>query len=524
MSNPHTFAYTLTTTQNGTPVRFRYGQKLFLAGNPTSTQNYPADQFQSAILQGLAQWKWATNGVFDFDYWQGSSSEFQTNLHQNGQSSIFFRSQSSEKMDPNVIGYTQVWFNSDNGNILESDIVLNDLDYAFTNDPTHTTSHRLVSFQNKPQVYLPNIITHELGHTLGLSHSANINSSMLYVEFLEQAKLGCDDWAGARHLYPSETQGLGQLTGKIVNSGSEGVAGVVVTAISKQRGIPISSVQTQQDGSFYFAALEAGSVSLQFQSFQGMSGAIPKAVQRNLRTSVCKESQSTHSFPTQFLTDRTGHFLKEIKIEENKTTQTGSLKLKCESISSSNHEIREPRYLLLSPLEVKLEVLDQNQNLLPVKNINPVYQSASGFQIPDSEISGEAYGPIDVKVTATSTPRSFFPAAGLTPDVNPYFVLIFNDTLTEPPSHLPNNARCTPTESFASYISPGGSPQKSDANTTRDGIGFCGNAQAANFHHSPNRTHAQAKIENILSWFIPFLAAIFMQLVLAVRKRRRLNS
>ena len=268
------FAYTLSTTDTGKQIRWKYGQKFFLAGNPTGRDGFPSDLFRSAVVDGLQQWKWATHGMVDFDYWQGTTGEYETNLKNNGLSSIFFASNSQESIDQNIIGYTKLWFNSNNGDIIEADIMLNDRDYELTNSPYDTSSSHNHQF-SRPKVYLNNIITHELGHAIGLSHSGNINSSMLYVEYAEQSKIGCDDWAGARHLYPSDLSGIGTLTGTILAPNGDPVAGAMVTAISKQRGIPIASVHSDQNGRFYFGALEAGGVALMIEHFQGSTNSVP---------------------------------------------------------------------------------------------------------------------------------------------------------------------------------------------------------------------------------------------------------
>ncbi|MBC7398153.1 MAG: matrixin family metalloprotease, partial [Bdellovibrionales bacterium] len=194
------FAYTLTTAPSGQPIRWRYGQKLFLAGNFQGKDKLSPDFFYQSVVNGLQQWKWASGSQFDFEYWQGNDAKiYDASLKQNGLSSIFFASNSAEASDPNIIGFTQVWYNNDSGDLIETDIMLNDRHYELT-DQVSDTSAGTVPWGARPKVYLGNIITHELGHAIGLSHSGNINASMLYIEYPEQSKLGCDDRAAARHL------------------------------------------------------------------------------------------------------------------------------------------------------------------------------------------------------------------------------------------------------------------------------------------------------------------------------------
>ena len=88
------------------------------------------------------------------------------------------------------------------GEILETDILLNDRDFQFTLNPQDTSGYgsaagaSVYASSGKPKVFLENVITHELGHTFGFSHSNALQSSMLYMEAPDQAYLSCDDQTG----------------------------------------------------------------------------------------------------------------------------------------------------------------------------------------------------------------------------------------------------------------------------------------------------------------------------------------
>ena len=156
----NTFAYTFSTTPNGNPVRWGYGSKFSVVGNPTGQDQLSPDYFKRAVIDGLQQWKWATHQALDFDYWQGTTSEYKTVQQQNGQSSIFFISNSHEKLDPNVIGYTKVWYNNETGSIIESDVMLNDKNFELTTSPQDTSSNFQRRFYGqRPKVFINNIIT-----------------------------------------------------------------------------------------------------------------------------------------------------------------------------------------------------------------------------------------------------------------------------------------------------------------------------------------------------------------------------
>ena len=533
-------AYTLTQTQGGENIRWHYGQKYFLSGNPANNSGLSSSAVWKAVVNGLQQWKRATQGMFDFEYWQGTNpSIYKTIQQKDGINSIFFASQTNKKTDPNIIGFTQVWFNSDSGDIIEADIILNDRDYTLTDTPNDTSSH-LPSRGGGKKVYLNNVITHELGHALGLSHSNSINSTMLYVEFSEQFKLGCDDWAAAKHLYPTTNSGMGSLNGTILSPGSEPVAGAVVTAISTTRGVPIASVLSDQSGALNFGALEAGSVSLMIENYQGSPTSIPSKMRVKSEVSVC----DSNKFPKNFVTESDQHTLKKFQINADSNANIGVFRLNCSEVSEmrnnlpANHsEIFVDRgetgtsktytfnatgpfkitglgYLLLSPIKVSLSVLGERSG--------PLYRSQSSeYKIEDSVLSGTAFGPVTVNVEISNNDPSSFPSPAVWPSTSPYYVIIFNGNPNEPLlSSIPNNARCESTEPFLDYQSPSGNPVKdSTTTTTRDNIGFCGNANAASFHEG---THLRSKnttsLGAILGWAFPFLVAFVCQLFLSARR------
>ena len=543
-------AYTITTTKSGQPVRWRDGQKFFLAGNPTGRENFSPTFFWNTVVNGLQQWKWATQspsgtGV-DFEYWQGTDPKiYKADLQQNGYSTIFFASNSKDAIDPNVIGYTQVWYNEDSGTLLEADIMLNDRDYELTANARDTSSASPPPSSvgsHRRNVFIGNIITHELGHALGLSHSGNINASMLYVEYSDQSKLGCDDWAGIRHLYTPAKDGTGVLTGRVIGPNGQSAAGAQVTAISQARGIPIASVVTDQEGVFNFGALEAGAVSLSVTPF-----ASPKSIPVKFQSKTTAPMCANNNYPTQFFTEPDGHQLKTIIVQAGSASDAGAIHLQCNEIQDSGTELN-PRmfngttliadrgengtthtyhfvangpfkvtglgYLLLSPIKVDLQVFDSAGNPIAVEKHTPLYESASSkFAIPDTEITGNAVGPIQVQVTAQSLPATDFPTPAIWPGQTPYFIIDFNAYPTDRfASFLPDNARCAPPEnSFKPYHSPAGSPLRfSSTQSTRDGVGFCGNAEAA------DRTHPRipTPLGSILGWFMPFFVAIGAQLSL----------
>lgn len=530
------FSYTLTTTDSGQTIRWRYGQKFFLAGNPKGQDRLSANFIYQLVVSGLQQWKWASGSQLDFEYWQGTDlKSYPADLKQNGLSTLFFASNSNEISDPNIIGFTQVWFNSDSGDLLETDIMLNDRNYQLTDQPADTSAVANSNWGSRPKVYVGNIITHELGHAIGLSHSQNINASMLYVEYPEQAKLGCDDVAGARHLYPQSGSATGALAGTILTPSGEPAAGAVITAVSKTRGVVLASVMSDQNGNFTFGALTADEIGLVVQAYQGSNHSIPAAVQPH-----AQEWCSSGSFPTNFVTESDRHSLKIFKVGAGGLVHAGTYRIQCSEVnaltameptlnsellvdsanpgtSKTYHfdahgpfSISALSYLLLSSVKVDLKVSDAQGQVLAVQKESPLYLSTSSFKIPDTRITGWAQGPVTLTITSTRFANAEFPIPSIYPTQIPYFILAF-DSRAEGVSFA--DARCSAPETFAIYRSPAGEPIRFGASSTsRDNIGFCGNAQAGMLNeHAAARSKA-APLGSILAWFLPFWVALATQL------------
>ncbi len=535
------FAYTLTTNERGDPVRLRYGQKLLLAGNPASASAYPPESFRSGIIDALQQWSVATGRILDFDYWQGTDREhYPTGFSLNGLSSIFFASRTSDAVDPNVIGYTQLWFNQNTGDIVESDIILNDRNFLFTSKPSDSSSR---TRGPNPQVYLNSILTHELGHSIGLGHSGNLNSSMLFVEFLEQYRLGCDDIAGARHLYGGSS-GYGALSGALLSPNRDPVAGAQITAISRDTGLPIASTLSDQNGRFLFGALDSGGFALAVAPYPGTPESVSLEYSPKNRN-FCKNQP----FPLQFMTLDDDHTLEQFQVNARQRTDTGVHVLDCNGIQPSGGTLENEiapeffvdsgsvarsvnysfvadgdftvtglTHLLLSPIRVSLDAFDEKGMRIPMKSNYPLYSSDSGFKIAETRIQGKAFGKITIRATPLFPTDASYPAFSIKLESNPFFVVNFRSGKVE------NNPRCLPEGPFPEYQSPAGTPPRySTTQSAREALGFCGTppAQAATHDHFSSRE--AFSLGKILGWFWPFFWIAAFQLN-SIRRRARLKA
>ncbi len=144
---------------------------------------------------------------------------------------------------PGVIGVTELSYTS-GGSIQAAKIYLNDGDFQFKSSP---------GLYSSGQVYLGDVVTHEMGHLLGLSHSEVLESTMFYAAFPGQSSLSTDDKAGIRSKYAPSSYGT--ISGKVKGGDDIGILGVHVLAFSRTTG-EAASVISDSDGNFSIKGLD----------------------------------------------------------------------------------------------------------------------------------------------------------------------------------------------------------------------------------------------------------------------------
>lgn len=107
------------------------------------------------------------------------------------------------------------------------------------------------------------VITHEIGHFLGLDHAGLISSVMVPFSLpsqLDQRTLSYDDIAGVTEIYPKNLPPLGQIQGS-VKSGTAPVFGAHVVAVDIN-GTDVVSTLSQPDGTYTLRFLPPGTYRL----------------------------------------------------------------------------------------------------------------------------------------------------------------------------------------------------------------------------------------------------------------------
>ena len=583
-------AYTPTLSKSGVPVRWKGDQaRLPLAGNPTNRSGLAPSSFFDAVVNGLQRWKTASGGRVAFDYWQGSDpNTYEANSEYNGLSSIYFVSNAAHDpgLSPNVLGLTQVWYDTSNGEILEADVALNDINYQFTLDPRDTSGYGLSgssSSSMSKRVYIENVITHELGHAFGLSHSGGMQSTMLFMEAPEQAFLGCDDQIAIHVQYPtSDLKTRGAIEGSVTSEAGAGVFGAQVVAVSVRRGTALATSVTDKSGHYSVGALEPGSYFLMVEPFFAGSSALPDFFS-NLNNRICNGAQN---FGRTLLLDRDGISPTEIVVHAGQTAQATKIVARCngersgaanlvsrvDSASRSSAplvfngatqgasgtfgaadrfqysnsvyyrinsvsgsvEVHSLSFSLYSPVRTELELMDSSGQ--PVaQSSEAAYVGVSGFKNFDSMLSARGLAPGDytIRVSSSALEASNYPAGPVSIDTSPFVVITgsVNEPLPPMASTLAMNPRCRMDENFAAYASPAGGPERHSP-PGAGGVGFCGTvkdlSQQGSRRLPPRSPGADSqggspRMGAILGWFIPFFA-MFAVTRMARRRERVARS
>lgn len=194
-------------------------------------------------------------------------------------------------------GRTRVFFNPDTGGIVEADISINPRPRA--EDGTALQ----FSTDGTPGTYdLEATFTHEIGHLLGLEHSAVLGSTMqsrqafngtFGLPALTERTLSEDDRQKIRGLYGPGQQRLGRIEGHLVDNRTPGaftpLSGVNIWAENVTTGRVMASDVTAGDGSYELEALEPGQyrvmvspatetmIGPKFRSFEVSNQAVVKA-------------------------------------------------------------------------------------------------------------------------------------------------------------------------------------------------------------------------------------------------------
>jgi hypothetical protein len=264
-----------------------------------SNINVPGTNVTNIIAASFNSWKAAPNvsGTIS-GLTQGATTTITTHANDGVNLICFVCSSSDFGSGGDTLAITYTSFDTTSGQIVDADILFNQADNF--DGGTATCSANASNCSD-----LQTVASHEIGHFLGLDHSA-VTSAVMYPFAPDmQHNLSSDDVAGISNTYPSSapTVQTGSISGQILNSSNAGVCGAHVFADSTTaaasypspvRKTPIGAY-TNTDGTYTINGLPPDTYNV---TAEPLDGPVDHTNIDTYTSTVCNAS----TLPTNFTT------------------------------------------------------------------------------------------------------------------------------------------------------------------------------------------------------------------------------
>ena len=226
-----------------------------------SVPDVDVDQFRSAVADAFDTWRQVATADVGFEFVGYTSAE---PFDEDGMSVLGFQDQPELER---VLGATTFLIDTVSGEILESDIFFNaSFDWS------------VAAAGESGRHDLQSVVTHEIGHLIGLGHSAigetelqpgggrrvlGAEAVMFPIAFsagnISSRTLKADDISGVSDIYP--TGGFRRATGSVsghVTKDGHGIFGAHVTVFDLRSGALVANFSLDDAGMFTVAGLSPG--------------------------------------------------------------------------------------------------------------------------------------------------------------------------------------------------------------------------------------------------------------------------
>ncbi|MBL8614508.1 MAG: matrixin family metalloprotease [Deltaproteobacteria bacterium] len=181
-------AWEVNHNSEGDPLHWPTGHVEYWI-NPENSQGVSAERIRFMTDAASGAWSRVTGVTLSFDYL--GTTAVSTADYTDDKNVIYFEDEWPAEWDPSFLALTFTW-SVEGGEIIAFDMAINEDDFDWSAGGAQADND------------LMNMLTHEIGHGIGLSHSQVIDATMYYQASRgEEGKrvLSHDDEEGARYLY-----------------------------------------------------------------------------------------------------------------------------------------------------------------------------------------------------------------------------------------------------------------------------------------------------------------------------------
>ncbi len=312
-------SYVWTIGEHGENVSWALGTNITLNISTSNKQGLDDEALRVIIDESVSVWNDTTSDInmrkvftdSETELYLGNSITFST-------SNIYFPGSA-------VLGVTSVAYKEYTGEIISADIMVNDKQFLSTSRGRNN--------------YVGDIVTHELGHLLGLGHSQVHGSTMMYVLTGGQYTLSDDDRAGIYSKYPMSDQSLGSISGKIIGGENLiGVFGAHVEAYSVEDGKISGAGVSDDDGTFVINGLGLNKTYLLYIAPVESLTSLP-TYYSSRRKNFCTLAGGDYigSFYYECASVRKGFPKGTLLTASNKNANVGNVTVRCDSSLSNDY-------------------------------------------------------------------------------------------------------------------------------------------------------------------------------------------